>query len=161
MGELELQPGQVNWSGVPVLLYPGAVRLWLWTAFAHGAEFVTTYRFRQPNFGIELFHHGLMQPDGVTMSEGGKQFVQVIGELEGAPGARGEGQGARSKPETETRIPNPDLPLAPRRLPLQLAFSSTSISSGISRRFPRRKWDQPKWLQMWYARWRDWDCRSK
>lgn len=33
---MELQPGQVNWSGVPVLLYPGAVRLWIWTAFAHG-----------------------------------------------------------------------------------------------------------------------------
>lgn len=63
---MEFQPGQVNWSGVPVLLYPGAVRLWIWPAFAHGAEFVTTYRFRQPGFSIGLFHHGLVGPDGVT-----------------------------------------------------------------------------------------------
>ena len=35
-GLMELQPGHVNWSGVPVRLYPGAIRLWIWTAFAHG-----------------------------------------------------------------------------------------------------------------------------
>jgi beta-galactosidase len=78
---MELQPGQVNWSGVPVRLYPGVVRLWIWTAFAHGAEFVTTYRFRQPRFGIELFHHGLVNPDGKTLSSGGEQFAQVIREM--------------------------------------------------------------------------------
>jgi beta-galactosidase len=80
-GLMELQPGQVNWSGVPVLVYPGAIRLWIWTAFAHGAEFVTTYRFRQPRFGIELFHHGLVGTDGVTPSAGGREFSQVITEM--------------------------------------------------------------------------------
>jgi beta-galactosidase len=40
-----LQPGTVNWSGYPVLPYPGAIRLWIWTALAHGADFVTTYSF--------------------------------------------------------------------------------------------------------------------
>lgn len=78
---LEVQVGQTNWSGTPVLLYPGAVRLWLWTAFAHGAEFITTYRYRQPRFGVELFHHGLMGSDGVTQSPGGRQFVQTIEEI--------------------------------------------------------------------------------
>ena len=78
---MELQPGQVNWSGVPVLLYPGAVRLWIWTAFAHGAEFVTTYRFRQPLFGPELWHHGLVGTDGVTPSAGGREFSQSAAEM--------------------------------------------------------------------------------
>jgi len=36
-GLMELQPGTINWTGVPILVYPGAVRLWIWTAFAHGA----------------------------------------------------------------------------------------------------------------------------
>jgi beta-galactosidase len=78
---LEIQLGQVNWSGVPVLLHPGAVRLWLWTAFAHGAEFITTYRYRQARFGIELFHHALIGPDGVTQTPGGREFVEVIDEM--------------------------------------------------------------------------------
>jgi beta-galactosidase len=80
-GLMEVQPGTVNWSGVPVLLYPGAVRLWLWTAWAHGSEFITVYRFRQPRFGTELFHHGLVQWDGVTPSEGGREFATVIDEI--------------------------------------------------------------------------------
>lgn len=78
---MELQPGQVNWGSSPVLLHPGAIRLWIWTAMAHGAEFVTTYRFRQPRFGFEMFHHGLVGTDGVTPSAGGREFSQVAGEL--------------------------------------------------------------------------------
>src|SRR5262249_14446721 len=78
---MEVQLGQVNWSGYPVLLYPGAVRLWLWTAYAHGSEFITVYRYRQPRFGTELFHAGLVGPDGVAHSEGGREFIQVIDEL--------------------------------------------------------------------------------
>ncbi len=79
---MELQPGTINWSGVPLLVYPGAIRLWIWTAFAHGAEFVTTYRFRQPRFGREQFHHGLILPDGVTASPGGREFSQVSTEVQ-------------------------------------------------------------------------------
>jgi beta-galactosidase len=79
---MDLQPGQVNWGDAPVHLYPGAVRLWLWTALAHGAEFVATHRFRQPRFGPELFHHGLVGTDGVTPSLGGRQFNQTIDEVD-------------------------------------------------------------------------------
>ncbi|HEY7119713.1 MAG TPA: beta-galactosidase [Tepidisphaeraceae bacterium] len=91
-GLLEIQPGQVNWGNTPVHLYPGAVRLWLWTALAHGAEFVTTYRYRQPRFGIEMFHHGLVGTDGTTPSLGGRQFQQTIDEVErlGAAAAAAE-----------------------------------------------------------------------
>ncbi|MGH7177825.1 MAG: beta-galactosidase, partial [Tepidisphaeraceae bacterium] len=89
-GLMEVQPGQINWSGVPVLVYPGAIRLWLWTAFAHGAEFITTYRYRQPRFGVELFHHGLVGPDGVTPSAGGREFKQVIEEIKRLPVSKSE-----------------------------------------------------------------------
>lgn len=81
-GLMEIQPGQVNWGDTPVHLYPGAVRLWLWTALAHGAEFTTTYRYRQPRFGIEMFHHGLVGLDGTTPSLGGREFQQTIDEIE-------------------------------------------------------------------------------
>jgi beta-galactosidase len=57
------------------------VRLWLWTALAHGAEFVTTYRYRQPRFGVEMFHGGLVGTDGVTPTLGGRQFQQTIDEI--------------------------------------------------------------------------------
>jgi beta-galactosidase len=83
-GLMELQPGQVNWGDTPVHLYPGAVRLWLWTALAHGAEFTTTYRYRQPRFGVELFHHGLVGTDGTTPTVGGRQFQATIDEIKRA-----------------------------------------------------------------------------
>ncbi len=78
---MEVQPGQVNWSGVPCLPYPGAIRLFLWTAIAHGCEFITVYRFRQPRFGVEMWHDGLIEFDGVTPSRGGEQFAQVAAEV--------------------------------------------------------------------------------
>jgi len=83
---MEVQPGQVNWSGYPCLPYPGAIRLHLWTAIAHGCEFITVYRLRQPTFGIEMWHDGLLQHDGVSLSPGGAQFKQVAQEISQLPG---------------------------------------------------------------------------
>jgi beta-galactosidase len=89
-GLMEVQPGQVNWSGHPVKPMPGAVRQLLWQALAHGAEFITVYRWRQPRFGIEMWHDGLVQWDGITPSTGGREFSQVVQELrslaEASPG---------------------------------------------------------------------------
>jgi beta-galactosidase len=78
---MEVQPGQVNWSGYPVQMSPGAVRLLLWQAFCHRADFVTVYRFRRPRMGIELFHDGLVDWDGVTPMRGGREFAQTVREL--------------------------------------------------------------------------------
>jgi beta-galactosidase len=137
--QLEIQPGQVNWSGVPVLLYPGAVRLWLWTAFAHGAEFLTTYRFRQPNFGIELFHHGLMNPDGVTLSEGGKQFAQVIQEMKLIDASQQQDASATANNE-----PGESEVVAGLLLDFEQLWYFKTLPQA-------RKWDQAAWLQSWYA----------
>ncbi|HEY0946859.1 MAG TPA: beta-galactosidase [Opitutaceae bacterium] len=80
-GIMELQPGQVNWGKVNPQPYPGVVRAWLLRAFAGGANFVCTYRYRQPLFGAELYHYGLVGPDGVTTSLGGEQYAQASREM--------------------------------------------------------------------------------
>ncbi len=78
---LEVQPGQLNWSGVPVRLPPGAVRLMLWQAAAMGAEFITVYRWRNPTFGQEMHHECLIRHDGTTPTAAGEEFIQVAKEL--------------------------------------------------------------------------------
>lgn len=80
-GIMELQPSQINWGKFNAMPMPGAVRMWVWHAFGMGERFVCTYRFRQPLFGMELFHHGIMQTDGVSVSHGGKDFVKAVGEI--------------------------------------------------------------------------------
>jgi beta-galactosidase len=134
-GLMELQPGQVNWSGVPVRVYPGAIRLWIWTAFAHGAEFVTTYRFRQPRFGIELFHHGLVGTDGVTPSPGGQQFGQVIREMRNLDISR--------VPKFAGEAHNPR-----QTVGLVLDFDQLWYFMTLPQ---ARRWNQSRWLVSWYA----------
>ena len=80
-GVMELQPGQVNWAPVNPQPEPGAVRMWLWHAFGGGLSFACTYRFRQPRYGSELYHAGIVGPDGVTPSRGGLEFARVIREM--------------------------------------------------------------------------------
>jgi beta-galactosidase len=81
-GIMELQPGQINWGRFNAMPMPGAVRMWLWHYFSMGGRFVCTYRYRQPLSGVEQFHHGIMQTDGVSLSHGGQDFVTAISEIE-------------------------------------------------------------------------------
>ena len=80
-GIMELQPGQVNWGEVNPQPYPGAVHMWIMRAFAQGAKLVCTYRYRQPLFGAEQYHYGLVGPDGVTPTTGGQQYSQACQEV--------------------------------------------------------------------------------
>ena len=80
-GIMELQPGQVNWGEVNPQPYPGAVHLWLMRAFAAGAKLVCTYRYREPLFGAEQYHYGLVGTDGVTPTTGGEQYSQAAREM--------------------------------------------------------------------------------
>jgi Beta-galactosidase len=80
-GVMELQPGQVNWGSYNPQPYPGAVRMWLWNAFAGGLDFICSYRFRQPAFGGEQFHYGMVGTDGVTPLNGGQQYSQFMSEI--------------------------------------------------------------------------------
>lgn len=60
---MEQQPGPVNWASWNPAPLPGMVRLWSWEAFAHGAEVVSYFRWRQAPFAQEQYHAGLLRPD--------------------------------------------------------------------------------------------------
>lgn len=60
---MEQQPGPVNWAHHNPDPLPGMARLWAWEAFAHGAEVVSYFRWRQAPFAQEQMHAGLLRPD--------------------------------------------------------------------------------------------------
>ena len=60
---VEQQPGPVNWAPYNPSPLPGMIRLWSWEAFAHGAEAVCYFRWRQAPFAQEQMHAGLLRPD--------------------------------------------------------------------------------------------------
>jgi beta-galactosidase len=80
-GLMELQPGQVNWGAVNPTPYPGAIRNWILRSFALGSKLLCTYRYRQPLYGNEQYHHGIAGTDGVTLSRGGAEWVQAMREI--------------------------------------------------------------------------------
>ena len=63
---MEQQPGPVNWAPYNPDPLPGMARLWAWEAFAHGAETVSYFRWRQAPFAQEQMHAGLLRPDSVA-----------------------------------------------------------------------------------------------
>ncbi|MCW5726972.1 beta-galactosidase [Parvibaculum sp.] len=60
---MEQQPGPVNWAQYNTDALPGLVRLWGLEGFAHGAETISYFRWRQALFAQEQFHAGLNMPD--------------------------------------------------------------------------------------------------
>ncbi|RED14381.1 beta-galactosidase [Pontivivens insulae] len=63
---MEQQPGPVNWAPHNPDPLPGMARLWAWEAFAHGAEAVLYFRWRQAPMAQEQMHSGLLRPDSVA-----------------------------------------------------------------------------------------------
>ena len=61
---MEQQPGPVNWAPYNPSPLPGMVRLWGWEAFAHGAELMSYFRWRQAPFAQEQTHTGLLLSNG-------------------------------------------------------------------------------------------------
>jgi beta-galactosidase len=55
--------------------------MWIMRGFAGGAKMVCTYRYRQPLSGGELYHYGLVGPDGVTPTIGGEQYSQAVRDI--------------------------------------------------------------------------------
>ncbi|MFD1342169.1 beta-galactosidase [Litorisediminicola beolgyonensis] len=81
---IEQQPGPVNWAPYNPSPLPGMVRLWTWEAFAHGAEAVCYFRWRQAPFAQEQLHSGLLRPDSEA-APGLAEARQVADELLDAP----------------------------------------------------------------------------
>ncbi len=144
---MELQPGQINWNQMPVLVYPGAIRLWIWTALAHGAEFVTTYRFRQPRFNTEMFHHGLITLDGVTPSTGGREFQQTVSEVRRLDPAKLAGAAQPSGKSHKKSVATPQAPDRPA-IALYLDFQQLWYYQTLPQ---SRRWDYRSMLVNLYG----------
>lgn len=83
---MEQQPGPVNWAPWNADPLPGMARLWAWEAFAHGAECVSYFRWRQAPFAQEQMHAGLLRPDSAAAPALG-EATQVARELAAMPDA--------------------------------------------------------------------------
>ena len=81
---MEQQPGPVNWAPYNPDPLPGMARLWAWEAFAHGAEAVCYFRWRQAPFAQEQMHAGLLRPDSVA-APAHDEAAQVARELADMP----------------------------------------------------------------------------
>ena len=87
---MEQQPGPVNWAPWNPAPLPGMVRLWSWEAFAHGAEAVCYFRWRQAPFGQEQHHAGLLRPDseeapGLTEAREVAKEIAALPDIDLAP----------------------------------------------------------------------------
>ncbi|QBY01574.1 beta-galactosidase [Rhodophyticola sp. CCM32] len=81
---MEQQPGPVNWAPHNPAPLPGMARFWTWEAFAHGAEAVCYFRWRQAPFAQEQMHAGLLRPDSAEAA-GYAEAARVAAELAQAP----------------------------------------------------------------------------
>jgi beta-galactosidase len=93
---MELQISQVCWGEYNPRIYPGARRLLLYHVFAGGNSFVCSYRFRQATFNYEQNIIGMVGTDGVTPSDGGREYMEFIKEMKTLQDNRPE---APKKPE--------------------------------------------------------------
>lgn len=91
---MEQQPGPVNWAPYNPAPLPGMARLWAWEAFAHGAETVCYFRWRQAPFAQEQMHAGLLRPDSEA-APALAEAAQVAREIETLPDvSEGQAQAA-------------------------------------------------------------------
>ncbi len=81
---MEQQPGPVNWAPWNPDPLPGMARLWAWEGFAHGAEAVCYFRWRQAPFAQEQMHAGLLRPDSAP-APAFAEAAQVARELTEMP----------------------------------------------------------------------------
>jgi beta-galactosidase len=101
---MEQQPGPVNWAHWNPAPLDGMVRLWTWQAFAHGAEVVSYFRWRQAPFAQEQMHAGLNRPDR-SLDQGGVEATQVARELQAlGMDSMAANVAARHSSKTEGRV---------------------------------------------------------
>jgi len=87
---MEQQPGPVNWADHNPAPRDGMVRLRTWEAFAHGAEVVSYFRWRQAPFAQEQMHAGLLRPDSreTEACRAARAVADELARLELPPAAR-------------------------------------------------------------------------
>ena len=77
---MEQQPGPVNWAKNNPRPAPGMIRFWTLEAFAHGADCVCFFRWRQAPFAQEQMHAGLLRPDN-SKTEAWSEAEQAMAEV--------------------------------------------------------------------------------
>jgi beta-galactosidase len=77
---MEQQPGPVNWANNNPRPEPGMIRFWTLEAFAHGADCVCYFRWRQAPFAQEQMHAGLLRPDN-SKTEAWPEAEQAMAEV--------------------------------------------------------------------------------
>ncbi|MEM8874691.1 MAG: beta-galactosidase [Planctomycetota bacterium] len=132
---LEVQPGQLNWSGVANRLAPGATKLMLWQAIAKGCEFITVYRWRQPLWGGEMHHETLVKHDGVTLSDAGIAFKEVAAEL--------KAMAPENNATYEPLMVEPDGPVVGIAHELDQQWWTMTVPQ-------QEGWSQSGWVQRWH-----------
>ncbi len=86
MWVLEQQPGPVDWAEKNPSPADGMVRLWTWAAYAHGAQAVMFFRWRQAKFAQEQFHTALLRSDG-SLDQAALELAQVVQDRAALPPA--------------------------------------------------------------------------
>jgi beta-galactosidase len=77
---MEQEAGPVNWAPWNPVPASGMVRLWAYEAFAHGAELVSYFRWRQCPYAQEQMHSGLNLPNN-QLSPGGLEVARAAKEI--------------------------------------------------------------------------------
>lgn len=77
---MEQQAGPVNWAPWNPVPAAGMIRLWAYEAFAHGAELVSYFRWRQCPYAQEQMHSGLNLPNN-ELSPGGLEVRRAAAEI--------------------------------------------------------------------------------
>lgn len=86
MWVLEQQPGPVDWASKNPSPADGMIRLWTWAAYAHGAQAVMFFRWRQAKYAQEQFHTALLRSDG-SIDQAAIEMAQVAAERAALPAA--------------------------------------------------------------------------
>jgi len=92
---MEQQAGPVNWASWNPVPAKGMVRLWAYEAFAHGAELVSYFRWRQCPFAQEQMHSGLNLPNN-ELSPGGLEVQLAAREISESSALSGLGAPTRA-----------------------------------------------------------------
>ena len=89
---MEQQPGPVNWARHNPAPLPGMVRFWSLEAFAHGAEVISYFRWRQAPFAQEQMHAGLLRPDRMddVAAQEVRETAAVLPHFDGQRSAKAE-----------------------------------------------------------------------
>lgn len=86
MWVLEQQPGPVDWADKNPSPADGMVRLWTWAAYAHGAQAVMFFRWRQAKIAQEQFHTALLRSDS-SPDQAAFELAQIVRDRATLPSA--------------------------------------------------------------------------